>query len=313
MASTTTNLLLKVWNGLSDVFNHTELSQNWTKIDEHDHTGAGKGLQIPAGGLAAASVLNANLAPNAVNASVIQDASITGAKLAPGYIADGSLSGAKLIDSSVQGGKLVNNSVDGVKLLDESVTIDKLAASLTGVLLPPGMIAPYGGTSAPATWALCDGTVVARAGTYASLFAVIGTAYNLGGESGSDFRLPDLRGRVPVGVDGAAARLTANDTLGKFAGEEKHILTTGEAAQKAVTTGQESASHRHGIGTTGAKFVHDTGGGVSASAAGGGGYQLSPLTNPNDTHHTHSIAGSSAASGHNNMQPYQIVNYIIKL
>jgi hypothetical protein len=47
-------------------------------------------------------------------------------------------------------------------------------------------------------WLLCDGSVVSRT-TYASLFAVIGTGYNTGGEAGTDFRLPSFTDRFPRG------------------------------------------------------------------------------------------------------------------
>jgi len=83
MASTTTNLLLKVWNNLSDKFNHTELAQNWAKVDAHDHTGAGKGLLIPAGALEPGAVLNTNLAADAVDTNVIVNQAITQDKIAP--------------------------------------------------------------------------------------------------------------------------------------------------------------------------------------------------------------------------------------
>ena len=37
--------------------------------------------------------------------------------------------------------------------------------------------------------------------TYPALFAAIGTTYNTGGEAGTDFRLPDLRGEFVRGWD----------------------------------------------------------------------------------------------------------------
>lgn len=49
-------------------------------------------------------------------------------------------------------------------------------------------------------WLECDGSVRVRA-TYPALFAAIGTTYNTGGEAGTDFRLPDLRGEFVRGWD----------------------------------------------------------------------------------------------------------------
>lgn len=51
---------------------------------------------------------------------------------------------------------------------------------------------------APTGWLACDGSSQSIA-TYPTLFQLLGTAY--GGDGVSTFNLPDLRGRVPIGVD----------------------------------------------------------------------------------------------------------------
>jgi microcystin-dependent protein len=51
----------------------------------------------------------------------------------------------------------------------------------------------------PTGWLECYGQEISTT-TYAALYAVIGTLYNTGGESGT-FRLPDMRGRVIAGED----------------------------------------------------------------------------------------------------------------
>ena len=63
-------------------------------------------------------------------------------------------------------------------------------------------IIPYGGPTAPAGWLLCDGSEV-QTSEYSELFDVIKYTY---GDSATllglgTFRLPDLRGRFPLGVD----------------------------------------------------------------------------------------------------------------
>lgn len=68
---------------------------------------------------------------------------------------------------------------------------------------PPGVILPYGGTTAPTGYVLCDGSSLDRT-TYASLFAVLDTAY--GAVDSTHFNVPDLRGRFLRGLDGAAGR-----------------------------------------------------------------------------------------------------------
>lgn len=63
---------------------------------------------------------------------------------------------------------------------------------------PTGAVIGFAGSSAPSGWLLCDGSAVSRT-TYADLFTAIGTSYGVG-DGSTTFNLPDLRGRVPVGV-----------------------------------------------------------------------------------------------------------------
>lgn len=76
-----------------------------------------------------------------------------------------------------------------------------LSGSATSAF-PIGGITAFAGTSAPAGYLICDGSAVSRS-TYASLFAVIGTAFGAG-DGSTTFNLPDLRGRFLRGVDGSA-------------------------------------------------------------------------------------------------------------
>ncbi len=71
--------------------------------------------------------------------------------------------------------------------------------------MPAGAILPYGGTTSPAGYLLCNGASVLRA-DYPELFTAIGTAY--GTADGTHFNVPDLRGYFLRGVDGATGRDT---------------------------------------------------------------------------------------------------------
>jgi microcystin-dependent protein len=68
-------------------------------------------------------------------------------------------------------------------------------------LVPTGAILPYAGLAnqVPAGWLLCDGSLV-DAGFFNNLFAVIKYTYGKGSQP-SQFRLPDLRSRIPMGFD----------------------------------------------------------------------------------------------------------------
>jgi microcystin-dependent protein len=121
---------------------------------------------------------------------------------------------------------------------------------------PVGMLAPFAGAAAPTGWLLCAGQTVPRLGTYAKLFSVISTTYNTGGEAGTDFRLPDLRGRVIAGKDNmggtTASRITAavsgvtGTTLGAAGGDERlHQHTHPNTVAGTFAT----SDHGHGPGS----------------------------------------------------------------
>jgi microcystin-dependent protein len=68
-------------------------------------------------------------------------------------------------------------------------------------LVPTGAILPYAGLAdkVPAGWLLCDGSLV-DAGFFSNLFATIKYTYGKGSQP-SQFRLPDMRSRIPMGFD----------------------------------------------------------------------------------------------------------------
>ncbi len=100
----------------------------------------------------------------------------------------------------------------------------KEAMQLYDGIVPPGMLAPYAGKTAPAGWLLCDGSAVSRT-AYAALFAVIGTTYGAGNGS-TTFTLPDLRGRVAAGAN-------ASNALASRAGaDSKQIARANLPAEK---------------------------------------------------------------------------------
>ena len=123
-------------------------------------------------------------------------------------------------------------------------------AALVGVgaAIASGVILDYAGTVAPAGYLLCNGQAVNRV-TYAGLFAAIGTTYNVGGEAGTDFRVPDLRGRVTASLDASGSnRLTIAE-----AGFDGTILGATGGTQTYALTLAQLASHQH----AGADHLHN--------------------------------------------------------
>lgn len=80
--------------------------------------------------------------------------------------------------------------------------------------MPTGTILPFGGSTAPSGFLLCNGGAVSRT-TYASLFAVIGTTYGAG-DGSTTFNLPNLVGLtsddVPVKGNGKTLGLSDGTT-----------------------------------------------------------------------------------------------------
>ncbi len=156
--------------------------------------------------------------------------------------------------------------------------------------LPAGVLLPYAGSGAPDGFLLCYGQSLLRA-DYPSLFAAIGTTY--GSVDGTHFTLPDMRGRIPVTLDNMggidANNLSMANTLGGTGGEERHTLTTSELA-----------SHTHVV-----KANQQTN-----TTTGGGATRLTNLTNSGSDSGTSDATGGDAS--HNNLQPYILMNYIIK-
>lgn len=117
------------------------------------------------------------------------------------------------------------------------------AASL-GDTIPVGAVMGFSQGNVQPGWLECDGSVLSRS-AYPDLFAAIGTTYNLGNETGLQFRLPDYRGEFLRGWDhGRGADV--GRTLGSFqsgsVGQHDHALAPGNAAvtlQVARTNGTD--------------------------------------------------------------------------
>lgn len=84
---------------------------------------------------------------------------------------------------------------------------------------PVGLISMYSGTTAPTGWLICDGSAISRT-TYATLFGVIGTTYG-SGDGSTTFNLPNLKGKVPVGLNNSD---TDFDTIGETGGGKQTII-----------------------------------------------------------------------------------------
>lgn len=109
-------------------------------------------------------------------------------------------------------------------------------------LIPSGIILPYGGTSVPSGYLLCDGSSLLRA-TYAALFAIIGTAFGIA--DGTHFNIPDLRGYFLRGRCGDGITIDPDKAT-------RTELQAGGNIGDNVGSKQlnENKSHRHATGAS---------------------------------------------------------------
>ena len=155
-----------------------------------------------------------------------------------------------------------------------------------------GEIRLLAGPTVPSNWRTCDGSLLLIA-DHPLLFAEIGSLY--GGNGSTDFALPDLRGRAPIGA-GQGLGL-ANRTLADAPGEETTILD--------VT---QMPSHNHHLRATNSAATQTQPAG-NILATGAIPHYLNASTSVimgNDA-----ISNSGSGAPHNSMQPSLVIHYII--
>ncbi len=86
-----------------------------------------------------------------------------------------------------------------------------------------GEVKLFAGNFAPKGWTLCEGQLLPISQNKA-LYSILGTMY--GGDGKSNFALPDLRGRVPVGVGQGSGLSAVKD--GQKQGTENVTLTVAQ-------------------------------------------------------------------------------------
>lgn len=209
---------------------------------------------------------------------------------------------------------------------------------------PTGAIIQYAVATPPTGWLACNGGTFSS-NDYPALATLLGDTYGV--HSGTTYYLPDLRGRVPVGAGSVTDvnSLTQTFALGDKLGELKHTIASTELPQHThanaltgtTTFAANGHTHRHmaqGGLNSGAYISINAGDGnldafgsynfytiVNGTAWFGGGtggvtYELHYVTSESNS----SSASVGLSNGNNSaptvktpvLQPYTVVNYIIK-
>jgi microcystin-dependent protein len=141
-------------------------------------------------------------------------------------------------------------------------------------IIQKGMIVAFNGSKVPEGWVLCDG------------------------QNGT----PDLRGRF---IYGFGKNLGLQ--FGRRGGEETHVLNHNELPSHTHQM-NDSGSHSHSI-----NFGKLKAGKHDIMIGKNDGDRLHSLTSNNSGNHSHNIGSSGGNQPHNNMPPYYVFNYIMKL
>ena len=155
----------------------------------------------------------------------------------------------------------------------------------------------------PKNWAFCNGQLLPINQNQA-LFSLLGTTY--GGNGQTNFALPNLQGRTPIHVGN-------NHNLGEAAGTPSVTLTVAQmpqhihqlSAQQAVQPANATAQD-----PTGKLFA-----GGQVAAQGGGTVPVSLYGPPNNLTpmSPQTVGNNGGSQPHNNMMPYQALNFCIAL
>ena len=159
-----------------------------------------------------------------------------------------------------------------------------------------GEIRMFAGTFAPSGWAFCDGRELSIA-EHMSLYSLIGTTYGTG--AGQSFRLPDLRGRLPIHT-GSGPGLTSR-SCGMQVG-----------AQTATMAIENISTHSHLVNVGGAGQFSDPEGHFLADNVG---YRMFKAQGNVSVLNEAAVGMCDGAHSrpHDNMMPTLCLNFIIAI
>ena len=187
---------------------------------------------------------------------------------------------------------------------------DLLSASTNAAsTVPTGVVAPFAAETAPDGWLLCNGQDVYK-DTYPALYALLQTKYGTPADT-LKFRLPDLQGRVPVGYG------TGYTTLNSPSGAATVVLDATQIPSHQHTIDSESP----GTNSVSPRWYGQAAGAAAGTsflvpATSGTGFNWYDVDSHSHTVNSHNHGGNTGYVGggaaHSNMQPYIVLNYIIR-
>jgi microcystin-dependent protein len=220
----------------------------------------------------------------------------------------------------------VNQNFTDVKSFVESNVVHVDGSVKAGVsaldFALTGIIVPYVGAAAPTGWLLCRGQLVSKA-TYAALYSAVGPNA-FGTDTSTDFYLPNLQGRVPVGVSTTDTDFDRADV----GGAKSVTLTSAQSGLVGHNHTQNPHSHTqnahtHLVNGTVISGTHNHDNLNDYLSVGTNGGLINGSQSPNalttaqpgissDTATNNAVASANASEAHTNLQPYIALNFIVK-
>lgn len=199
---------------------------------------------------------------------------------------------------------------DFERLFDAVIELQTMVAASDPYTAAPGDIVYSAGTTRAQALA-ANGALHLRA-DYPALFAAIGTTY--GTTLATNFRVPDITGRVIAGKEAAATRLTTaksgidGATLGATGGLQEHTLVLNEIPSHnhgGATSSDGAHTHLYDRSSTGINVNN-----APAVLTGTSNVLTSTATNSQGAH-THTVSSAGGGLAHFNCQPTIVLNAFI--
>lgn len=209
------------------------------------------------------------------------------------------------------GGATGSVALDGSANVSVSLAVQPSAhthttAQITGLdadlleAAPPGQVAAFARTTAPAGWLKANGAAVSRT-AYAQLFAAIGVQFGAG-DGSSTFNLPDLRGEFIRGLaDGR--NLDLGRVLGSVQADQNkshsHTATVASSGAHTHTVSGTAASagghsHTYTINKQGSSADHRV---LDMPPGRTGSEGTAKVSTDSASDHVHTVTGTAASAG----------------
>lgn len=233
---TTANLGLIAWDREQDDFEHSQLANNWVRLDAHDHLGTIAGAVFSNGELTAGTwtatgkglpIQTGAILPEAIERYLVKQRAIGHKQIGLAEIWSENIK-----SEAVENAHIKNLTITGGKVAAATLTIDKLDPNIIGLGHVALWYRPPGSGNEPGSiWHICDGTAWA---------AIAGNKMGSGESELKTGSIPDLRNAFARGADLA------------HIGESGGSATVSLAHSHTVNSHSHSVNnHQHGISTDG--------------------------------------------------------------